>query len=222
MACIYKITNLINNKVYIGQTIKTSAQRFANHIYDLNHNIHHSEHLQRSYNKYGKDSLLFEVIETIIDLAIIDDREIYWISFYNSVNPEFGYNRQYGGQVNKVCSLETRAKISKSLIGNQNTKGKKLTLEHKDKIRQSTIKRNTGRKHSEITKRKIGDAFRGEKSVFYGKPGVNRRKVICLNTGEIYESATKAALALKCDRSTICAICRKEIIQTKGLKFEYL
>lgn len=62
--CIYKITNLINNKVYIGST-KSYNRRISYHKSDLNNNKHINNHLQAAWNKYGKDNFLFEIVEEV-------------------------------------------------------------------------------------------------------------------------------------------------------------
>lgn len=62
MKGIYKITCINNNKVYIGKSIEIK-QRFKKHLSDLRLNKHHSKYLQHSYNKYGEESLRFEIIE---------------------------------------------------------------------------------------------------------------------------------------------------------------
>ena len=75
---IYKITNIINHKVYIGQTVNTLKNRWNKHC--------HSSGCRILYNailKYGKDSFTQEVIEEI-PIEKLDEREIYCISFYKS------------------------------------------------------------------------------------------------------------------------------------------
>lgn len=92
---IYKITNKINGKVYIGQTIQKPIERFYQHCaksavgYALKMPIH------KAILKYGKNNFLFEVLETI-DKSELNERERYWISYYDSYNS--GYNATFGGQ----------------------------------------------------------------------------------------------------------------------------
>lgn len=90
---IYKITNSINNKIYVGQTYDLNY-RWNRHKSDLNNNKHSNNHLQSSWNKYGKDNFKYEIIEKC-ELDVIDDREIYWITHYDSIKN--GYNQCEGG-----------------------------------------------------------------------------------------------------------------------------
>lgn len=67
---IYKITNLKNNKVYIGQS-ENLINREWSHFYWLDRNEHHNEHLQQSYNKHGRNNFKFEILE---QTDMLDDR----------------------------------------------------------------------------------------------------------------------------------------------------
>ena len=91
---IYKITNLVTNKVYIGRSI--TKYRKNSHNRDLKLNKHHSIKLQRSYNKYGKDNFIFEIVEKDILKENINKKEIYYIALYNSYYNE--YNCTKGGE----------------------------------------------------------------------------------------------------------------------------
>lgn len=90
MGYIYKITNLINNKVYIGQTSRTIATRWSQH---KNSSLTVDTHLYRAMRKYGIENFIIEPIE---ETVLLNEREIYWISYYNSF--EKGYNMTQGGE----------------------------------------------------------------------------------------------------------------------------
>lgn len=75
---IYYIENLINNKKYIGQS-NNIKDRWRRHISELNKNKHHNDYLQKSWNKYGENNFMFEIIE-YCSIENLDDREQYWIS----------------------------------------------------------------------------------------------------------------------------------------------
>lgn len=94
MVGIYKITNIVNGKVYVGQT-SDHIYRWTHHRSDLDNKRHHNQHLQSAWNKYGKDSFIFEFIEECSEKDL-DIREEYWIKFYNSY--EDGYNLDLGGR----------------------------------------------------------------------------------------------------------------------------
>lgn len=81
---VYQILNKVNNKSYIGSSINIHA-RWARHICDLNNNVHHSLYLQRAWNKYGKDSFIFTILEER-DKEDLIKREDYFFSFYR---PEY-------------------------------------------------------------------------------------------------------------------------------------
>ena len=129
---IYRITNLINNKIYIGQS-KNLTTRFRQHLYELKNNRHHNSHLQNTYNIVGKKAFKFDILEECT-IEERDDRERYWIDYYKSTDPQFGYNYQSGGCDTRTISEETKQKIIKAL---------------------------TGRPVSLSTRLKIGDANRG-------------------------------------------------------------
>lgn len=106
---IYRIKNKVNNKVYIGQCVDKFKRRYkGKRWWDYTHNLH----LKNSYNKYGVEN--FEVTE-IIDIAFskseLNIKEQLWILRYSSVNPKFGYNKAYGGNIN-IYTEETRSKMS--------------------------------------------------------------------------------------------------------------
>lgn len=92
MSYIYKITNNINGKVYIGKTNKTIMKRFKKHCED---SLKYKERpLYRAFNKYGIKSFSVDEIEEC-NPNIVNEREKYWIEYYNSFKN--GYNATLGG-----------------------------------------------------------------------------------------------------------------------------
>ena len=92
---IYKITNTINGKSYIGQTIQNVKDRFYQHCATKCSKAVLDMAIHRAIKKYGKSNFTVEVIEEI-DSVNLNDRERYWIKYYNSYNN--GYNSTKGGQ----------------------------------------------------------------------------------------------------------------------------
>lgn len=119
---VYKITNKINGKVYIGQSIRPVEYRFHRHINDAIHNILDT-HFARAIRKYGPDKWQLEVIDNATTQEELNQKEQYWIKYYNSV--EEGYN-------------DTDA-ISKCGGNTYQSKTDKEMEEIKDKIRQTKL-----------------------------------------------------------------------------------
>lgn len=98
---IYKITNLINNHIYIGQSVDIK-RRFREHkgggilVVD------------KAIKKYGVENFSFEVLEEC-DSSRLDEREEYWIAFYDSYR--MGYNCTYGDKARNVPQLNYQMKI---------------------------------------------------------------------------------------------------------------
>lgn len=89
MQGIYKITNVKNGKVYIGQSVDIE-KRWAQHKRALELGTHHSTKLQNSYNRHLEDSFIYEIVEEVEDKAELNNKEQHYINMYNSI--ENGYN----------------------------------------------------------------------------------------------------------------------------------
>lgn len=100
MAYIYKITNTINNKSYIGKTEKTDPQkRWKEHLQDYKRSYVNKRPLYEAFKKYGPDKFVFEIIE---ETEQANEREIYYISKYNTYKK--GYNATLGGDGNSYIT----------------------------------------------------------------------------------------------------------------------
>lgn len=128
---IYKITNLITNKIYIGSS-KNIRKRWKIHRASLRAGKHHNEHLSSAYKKYGLENFTWEVIE-FTNIENLQNREQYWIDFFKSSDRENGYN------------------LSPLAYSNF---GMKRTKESKQKMRLSQL----GHKHTLETRKKISES----------------------------------------------------------------
>lgn len=95
MAYIYKITNQLDNKMYIGKTTDTIENRWKIHIRDARKERCKKRHLYAAMNKYGIEQFTIEEVEYIQDLSQLNEREQYWIQYYDTYYN--GYNETLGG-----------------------------------------------------------------------------------------------------------------------------
>jgi group I intron endonuclease len=106
MGVIYKITNKINGKIYIGQTRVTEPQRWQQHIWHAyNDPSNDSLLLCRAIKKYGKENFTRTIVEEC-DNWFLNEREKYWIKYFDSTNHNIGYNITEGGEGHSKYSNE--------------------------------------------------------------------------------------------------------------------
>jgi group I intron endonuclease len=113
---IYCIKNKINNKVYIGKS-KNIYSRIKQHITLLNtKSKDENRYLIHSWFKYGRESFTYEVLEyfDIVDEKVLKERELHWITYYDSTNRDKGYNLRMDSETKCIVSNETRLKLSES------------------------------------------------------------------------------------------------------------
>lgn len=95
---IYKVTNKLNGKIYIGQTIQSIKDRWYRHCGKSGNEAEQKMHIKRAIFKYGKENFTIELLEEC-NQADLDNREKYYISYFGSYNN--GYNSTEGGQGGK-------------------------------------------------------------------------------------------------------------------------
>ncbi len=181
MKCVYLITNMVNDKVYVGQT-KNFAVRKAGHLYAARKGS--LRPLYAAIRKHGVESFTFEVIEDCID-EIIDERECHWVSHYNSNDPEKGYNLTRGGsgeqtfcedviaqrrETGRKCMAHLHETICADPAFRKRSSERMKRLLQEGRVKAPTW---TGRLHRPETKEKIGSAMRiaqaGERNSQSGK-----------------------------------------------------
>ena len=170
MGFIYKLENKLNGKIYIGQTMRTVEVRMKDHLYNSVSNRNKS-YIDRAIGKYGINAFEVSIIEECADEKL-NEREIFWIAFYNCKKPN-GYNLTDGGEgcTGRVVSLKTRKKISAARMGHPVN----------ENVREKLRIANTGKKHSIQTKAKISESR------------YNKRQVRCVEMNITFESIAAAA-----------------------------
>lgn len=131
---IYCIRNIENNKRYIGRTVNLSKRK-SEHFWMLNSNRHFNKYLQNAYNLHP-NYFVFEIIEEC-ENELCNEKEIFYISKYQTMDAEFGYNLCEGGKTTTGYKFteETKRKLS------EQRKGIKPTQETIEK-RKATLKKH--------------------------------------------------------------------------------
>lgn len=153
---IYKTTNLLNNKIYIGQ--KHSSTFLGNNY------LGSGKILKQAIAKDGADNFIVELLEEVNTQDELDEREIFWIKYYRSTDRHIGYNICEGGKVNRT------------MVGENNPfYGKHHSDKTKQKMSISQQHRTDDRSHSEKSKQKLSQKMKGRKITWKNKLSANAK-----------------------------------------------
>ena len=155
LAYIYRYYKIVNQKSYIGKTVKSVPNRIRMH-----NNSNSNAGISAAVRKYGEDAFAWEILERCPKEDACN-REIFWIAALDTYSG-FGYNRTIGGDGNHGVKFSEEAK-------------KKLSI-----MRSGENHPMFGKKHSEETKRKISESrsgrFSGSNNPHYGKKHTKEQK----------------------------------------------
>jgi group I intron endonuclease len=117
---VYTITNIINNKIYVGSSTISVNTRLKQHKSQLKNNKHSNRILQNSYNKYGEENFIFEILEECLPEHCLGIEQ-YWMNMLDVCNRKYGYNINVNASNRRGCKLTTNQKnhlknINKNII----------------------------------------------------------------------------------------------------------
>jgi group I intron endonuclease len=153
---IYKATSP-DGKVYIGQTVKTLAQRRGDHAYCAKKGDRRGAFQIAILEHGGVNAFTWEKIDIFETAEELSQKEQYWTAYYKADDPAHGYNGTNGG-IEGTLTAEVRKKISKALKGHLVTEETRRKLSESHKGKPSN---NKGKKASEETRRKLSEAHKG-------------------------------------------------------------
>lgn len=198
---IYVITNKLNGKQYVGQTIQKLSVRLSRHRNDKRPGI------SQAIQKYGWENFSVEVLEECKSREKLNEREIFWIAKLNTKTPN-GYNLTTGGKGGgeHIVTEETRKKLSESHLGQKAYwRGKNIPEEVRAKVsagmkkyyaehpeaKKRLAEINKGKKHSAEEKAKISIANSGKNNPMYGRPSPKKDTHLSAETKAKISAATK-------------------------------
>ena len=183
-----------SNKVYIGQTCRTLEQR-ANH----GKGYIHSKYFYQAIQKYGWENFKVIILKRDLTLEEANFWETYYIKYYKSNDRKYGYNISLGGD-NHAMSKESKQKLSQRMKNNNPMKNPEISKKVREK--------NKGRKMSEQSRQNISNG--------------HKKKVLCIETGEIFDSRNAAAKAKNVSGSGIGRAINGEQKTSAGYHWRYI
>lgn len=225
---VYKVLNKINGKCYIGQSTKEFNLRYRHKGYGAervfkyqeckkNRGTHYNEFLLNDFYEFGVENFeLIYPLDVAFSEAELDLKERHYISLYKSNIFEFGYNKHSGGKIKGGY-------YSKETIEKMRVNGKRIWIEHYDKLMNS---RPRGEKHSfynkhhkEETRKKISDSLMGRYASSNNPTSI---KVICLDNLKIYDCIRDIERELNIQNQNISKCCKGKRKSAGKKKFMYL
>ena len=157
---IYKITNTVNGKFYIGSAVDLK-KRWGRHVSNLNLNINKSKKLQAAWNKYGQARFVFTVVE-YCKKEILIEREQHYI---DTLNPEYNILQVAGSSLGFKQSPEEIERNRQRSTGNKHLLGFVFSAESRARMSASAKgnKSHLGHKQSDDVKAKLSAFFKGKK-----------------------------------------------------------
>ena len=210
MGYIYKITNKIDSKIYIGQTTQNLEDRWKGHLKERNN----CRYLKSALKKYGTENFEFQLICITFD-DCLDDMEIKYIDFFNCLVPN-GYNLRLGGNSGRH-NEETKRKIAEAL---------------KNRYKNGLVHPQFGKHPSEETRKKLSEAKKGKK---HSQKSVEKRiitqrnkrnqKIIQFdlqgNKLNSFDSCKEAGKYIGTTASNICMCLKGKTKTAKGYIWKY-
>ena len=231
MGSIYKITNIVNNKHYIGQTRHDAEKtRISKHLTGNGSRV-----IKQAIEKYGQDAFTYEILHDGVIPEFLDTLEIEAIEKFNTIAPH-GYNLTAGGEggspseetrqkisdANKGKSPPnkgkpvpevTRRKISVALKGNSRSEETRRKISETLKANPTITRGMLGKKHSEEARRKISESHKGKKQGPHSEE--HRQKISDANKGRKTSEEARRKIGEAHKGKTLSEETRRKISDTK-------
>lgn len=215
-----------SGKSYIGLTSQSLERRARN-----GSGYVQCSAFYEAIKKYGWDSFRHEILETGLSFDEACEKERRYICLFDSLTTGNGYNLESGGRVNTNVSLETKKKISNSLMGHTSKpmseeQKKKIslsrtgvrcpprTVEHRKRLSESL----TGRTFTSEHCFKISQVKRSSQ---FGKNNPKARKVVCIEKGVVFDTIKEAGSSVGGNPKNITSCCRGRLKTVAGYHWKY-
>jgi group I intron endonuclease len=203
---IYKATNLINGKVYIGQTVRSLDERMREHL------RHSKTAFDKALKKYGISNFRIETIDCATSIDELNAKEKYWIDIYNAFGKS-GYNMCEGGGNTIGYHHTEEAKRKMSVAKKQMYKGNENPF---------FGKKHTPKSKAKMSQTRTGRIITPEWKEHISQGSQSKRKVHNIETDEIFNSIREAADKYGVPPTHITRVCKGKRKRTGGYHWEYV
>lgn len=218
---VYKITNLVNDKIYVGQTVRSLGDRWADHKRDALNGVGYPLHF--AIEKYGVENFSIITIDSANSLDELNKKEISWIKELNSsCRNGNGYNVLEGGLGLSKINSEPTINITTGMefsSGAEMAEYYNLSKDFIYKVLMGHKRLKSGEvfRYKDLEKQRLAEIRESFVPFHRALP----KKIVCLNTNEIFESATMASKKLGILRSSINNNLTGRSKKAGGLRFAY-
>ena len=160
---IYGWYNTLTDMWYVGQTVRPE-DRFKSHIILSENND--KSYFHKALRKYSLENWVYCVLEDNVLRANLNMREMDWIEYYDSYYSGYNLTLGGGGSVSRICTEETKKKISDAKVGKPLSEQAKQRMSESRKGKPSPMQ---GKHHSEETKKRLSEIEKGAGNPFYGR-----------------------------------------------------
>lgn len=233
MYSIYKYTNIFTGQMYIGQTSQALEQRAQSN----GRNYASCPRFYEAIKEYGWDNFKGEILETVETKQKANDREQFYISKLKTNNPEFGYNIEIGGScgpssehsqslISELAKARYKDETKNPMYGRKHSAE---TLKKMSEIKKGEKNPMYGKHWNENQRAKCGKhgwcyEMTPERRAHFADLARERfsKPVLCIETGEKFDCATKAAEAYSVTVSTMCNCINGRQHTCRGKHFVYI
>ena len=205
MYIVYKHTSP-SGKSYIGMTCQTMERRAESGTGYIGSRVFYN-----AIKKYGWDNFEHEILEEGLDFKTACEKEVYYIRLFKTTDRKYGYNLQSGGSSHRKLHRETRERIRMARLGK---KMPPRNEEHRKRLSESLKGRTFSAEHCK-------HISEGKKGTQAGVKNPRARKVLCVETGVVFNTIKDAGEFIGGSPKNIIAVCHGRLHTSGGYHWQY-
>lgn len=211
---IYKITNLINGKIYIGQTVRSISKRWTEHCKPSSIK---KSNITKAILKYGKENFNIEEVYRADNIWELNKKEIYYIKKYDSRDKTKGYNIAYGGNSTRKKQKQIVCTCTGEIFDSMSQASKFYNI-NVGSISNVCLGKSKTCRGMVFSFLKDWDGMLISKI----KPKNKPKKIMCINDGKTFDSIAQASKFYNISQSKISLVCNGKRATCNNLSFIFI